>query len=345
MTATTRVIALADVPDEIAEAVQPVIRMWEVAAISVATDLHKKHAPGSVESLLAEQLVTRSDVTQKLAAARSEAILHQTKFPRRIERQLAVSPTSPTSSVSPTSFKFPPDLKSRLEKLAHSLAAKQPSPSGGSETTYDFVRLNLRSLRCVDETNGFLGSEAGSDEISIGGTLVDSDGNTGKVGPIDLGGNWDDGTVRRFNPGKQLLRYSLKGGRGFPQAVFVTLVLAERDGAGDFQRFVDAATDKIAEQAKASLAAALGAAAGSAGGPLGTLIGLAVGYAVGKIVDKIKAAWADDLFTAVTIELQIPSRQTTFGGSTPTKSRVVNMVFSGPGEYRAHYQWDLIDEQ
>jgi hypothetical protein len=345
MAATTRAITLNDVPNEVALAVQPVIRHWELAALNVASGRAHSFKAGSAEAILDRQLSGRPRLIQAVAATRAHEILTDSRFPSRAREALGKDATDHEAlpDLVSSSFTFPARLVTDLQAIAGQMAAAHPPADEQSQTTFDKVVLGIRSLACIDETNGFLGSEAGGDEISIGGTWVDSDQRTGAINAVNLGSNWDDGDVKRFRPPTDLLGYSLRGGLPFPRAVFVTLVLAERDGAGDFQTFIDAATDKIAEQAKTALAAALGAAVGSAGGPVGTLIGLAVGYAIGKIVDSIKNSWADDLFTPVTVELQLPSRQTMFR-SGKKESLTVPILFTGPGEYRAHYQWRLIDK-
>jgi hypothetical protein len=129
--------------------------------------------------------------------------------------------------------------------------------------TWDKISLQFIRIACIDETNGWFDTEKGSDEISVGGAVLDSDGNTSAVAPVDLGGSWDDRDVRDLVPARSITGYSMRGGRTFPRTLFVTLVLVERDGSG-MQDIIDKVVAKIAEEAKTSLAALLGGLVGGA---------------------------------------------------------------------------------
>jgi hypothetical protein len=193
---------------------------------------------------------------------------------------------------------------------------------------------------CVDETDGFLGSEVGEDEISIGGAALDATVNVGTIGPLDLGDFNDWGPLRQkdYNPPTTLFTFDLTQTAAFPASYFTTLVLAEID-QGNFGETVKEIIAKVKEQAIEYLSALIGAQLGTAAGPLGALVGAIVGYLVGKIVSKIISIWEDDPFEVRTLEVHLPSAHATFDGSLVQPSQVVR--FTGPGHYAMRYQWRL----
>ncbi|MCW6004312.1 hypothetical protein K1W54_06915, partial [Micromonospora sp. CPCC 205371] len=208
-----------------------------------------------------------------------------------------------------------------------------PAPAAAAPIVWDRLRLQFTRVACIDETNGWFGTETGSDEISIGGAILDTDGNTNKIAPVDLGGSWDDGDVRVLNPPTSITAYSMRGGKTFPRAIFVTLILVERDGNG-MQEIISGLVEMIAENAKTILTALLGS-----DGPIGVLTGIAVGYAIDKIVAKIRSLWDDVTFLPRTLQGNIPSRQAMFAGQRT--SEPARVLFVGPGEYACHFQWQL----
>ena len=103
------------------------------------------------------------------------------------------------------------------------------------------LELRIHKVRCDDETNGFLGSEAGSDEIDLGGTTVDESGDTHKVSPFRVASFGDDGDQKVFSPPRRFTFFNLTEGTAFPKGYVATLVLAEIDSGGfnDFLRQAD----------------------------------------------------------------------------------------------------------
>jgi hypothetical protein len=338
----------SQVPEELAKALQPIVLRWQTAALKVASG-HGSPASGAWTDGSAEELLDRAfgklaPPVRTRAASRADTALSSARLPVRGQRVLGVdvrAVSTVPASAPPAPLR--PDELQRLLSFASSLAPQDGAVAGphkaGEAVTWDKISLQFVRVACLDETNGFLGTEKGSDEISIGGAALDSDGNTSAIAPIDLGGQWDDDDVRDLVPATSVTGYSMRGGRTFPRALFVTLVLVERDGSG-MQDIIDKIVAKVAEEAKTSLTALLAAAAGgAAGGPVGALIGLAVGYAIDRIVDKITRAWEDDVFIPQTVRADIPSRQAMFAGRRTSPSAVVR--FRGPGEYACRYQWHL----
>jgi tetrahydromethanopterin S-methyltransferase subunit G len=231
--------------------------------------------------------------------------------------------------------------KEQLTRLATArLASLGGMPQGvvGAPGSLKSLRLEMLRMVCVDETNGFLGNEWGSDEIALGGVTLDETAKVGKVGPFDLG-EFDDNTRKDYlSAPKVLFTFDLSKAKTFPNSFFVTLVLVEED-FGDFSETVNDIIHKLEGETAEYLAALIGSEVGTAGGPLGTLVGLFVGWAVGKIVNSLISAWKDDPFTPQTIEVIIPSADANFGGDLTKPSEVIH--FTGPGQYAMRYRWAL----
>ena len=130
------------------------------------------------------------------------------------------------------------------------------------------LELRIHKVRCDDETNGFLGSEAGSDEIDLGGTTVDESGDTHKVSPFRVASFGSDGDQKVFSPPRRFTFFNLTEGTDFPKGYVATLVLAEIDSGG-FNDFLKKLMEKVRERVIAYLTAAIGGAIGASGGPIG----------------------------------------------------------------------------
>jgi hypothetical protein len=203
----------------------------------------------------------------------------------------------------------------------------------GAPLPFKTLSLDLFRLVCIDETNGFLGSEAGNDEIELSGVAFDETADIGKLAVIDCG-NFNDGTRRDFSPTKRLFTFNLTEGTTFPKSYFVTLLLVEAD-QGNLSDTVNSLIDKLKLEVSAALTALI---SGATRVPPWLLV-LSVNWLVSKIFNKIIAIWEDDPFTPRTIELTLPDASATFAEGATLLSRVVN--FGGPGDYAMRYNWTL----
>ncbi len=202
------------------------------------------------------------------------------------------------------------------------------------------LELRIHKVRCDDETNGFLGSESGSDEIDLGGTTVDESGDTKKVTPFRVASFGEDGDQKVFTPARRFTFFNLAEGTDFPKGYVVTLVLAEIDSGG-FNDFIGKLLEKVKERVIAYLTAAFGAMVGASGGPVGVVIGLAVGFVVGKVFELISNIWKDDVFTPVSVRTSIPSLTARWtGGRTDSPERTVTFKGHG-GQYTVTYDWRM----
>lgn len=228
----------------------------------------------------------------------------------------------------------PASLTFSASELAK-LTRQQETVSAFASATTNKLELRIHKVKCVDETNGLFGSEAGDDEIDLGGTTVDETGDVKKVSTFRVSSSFDDGEQKLYSPPKRFTFFSLLEGNAFPKSYFVTLVLSESDN-GDLPDFMNKLLDLVKEKVKTALIAA-----GSFEGPLGAIIGAAVGYIVNRIFDFIKSIWGDDVFQPVTVSVNIPSLTARWaGGKTDSPERTITYSGFG-GKYELTYDWQL----
>lgn len=196
ITRTVRVDVLD--PDLIKLAV-PIAKRWEAAAVRVAAShvdsaIRLSTAADSPESILAAHFraITRArpDAAQR-AGQRATAALKPPATQRRLAETTAPAPT-------------PDELLSLVDRQYAALGITRSTPATAFSQRRS-INVELRRVRCIDETN-FLGSERGQDEIWMSGLTIDESARTGKIRPFKVG-DFDDGTVKNFAPGRHLVTY------------------------------------------------------------------------------------------------------------------------------------------
>lgn len=236
-----------------------------------------------------------------------------------------LGPAIPTSAAVPTVF----------------LPGTFPLP----ETLYSVPTLELRlhSLRCVDETGypWWFGSEPGEDEMDLGGTQIDAVGTTTAISKFRAGSSFDDGDVVTWNPPKPFAKFNLTKGTDWPKSYFVVFALAEIDEGG-FPEFLDELVKKVAAEVKKHLGALIGSIIGSSGGLIGLLIGLVVGYAVDRIVEWLISVWEDDVFTPITVSVELASSRARWSNGSYISPEIVSRFTGHDGEYHLAFEWRLI---
>jgi len=199
------------------------------------------------------------------------------------------------------------------------------------------LEFRLHKVTCVDEMDGFLGSEAGSDDIALTGLTIDAEAKTGQIPGFKVG-VFDDGKVKPFNPPRRLALFDLKRGAAFPKGYAVTLMLVEKDH-GNMAKAVEKLEGKVKGQITTALAAAVGASVGTAGGPIGMAIGAAAGVAVNKAFGEIKGLFGDEVFDPKTVDQVIGSLDQKFPGDAVKKE----LVIKGHGAtYKLLCDWHLL---
>ncbi|HYZ87349.1 MAG TPA: tachylectin-related carbohydrate-binding protein, partial [Bryobacteraceae bacterium] len=255
-----------------------------------------------------------------------------------------VDPTkSVTIDAQAQALPFPPELElpgDYLTALSNPQSQVPSHPVLLSQQATDKLELRIHKVKCLDETNGFLGSEAGADEIDLGGTTVDESGDTEKVDAFRVRSDFEDGVEQIYSPPKQFASFDLKEGTEFPKSYFVTLVLAEIDNGG-LPDFLNDLLNWVKGKVEAALGAALGAAIGATGGPVGAIIGTAVGAVTGWVVGLLKSIWEDDIFAPATVSVEIPALSARWSGDeTASPESVVTFEGHG-GKYQLTFDWRM----
>lgn len=206
------------------------------------------------------------------------------------------------------------------------------------------LRFNVHSVKCVDETNP---EWPGSDEIAMGGVALDDAKKESIISEIFVGGDFDDGDVKSYNPAKTIKQFALTSAGTFPKSFAVFLALSEKDGGG-FASFIkdlyDAIKDKL-QLVFTAVGGAIGTAVGAAiggtvGGPIGIVVGAAVGFILGALVEWIVGLIQDDTFAPQVAIAEFGSINATFNGSANSPIQTLNYIDHG-GHYQLRYSWQI----
>lgn len=334
-----------------------VAREAQLAIEKVAAN-HKQKAtfpiatnPKSIEQILSSRFQVLPSVTKDIAATKA---LHNINVPAAVRTarfgDLAKVDLTKATSVDeqsqalpfPAALKFPASHLKTLTNLHGQVMVQNPITNGGMtpQQTTDKLELRIHRVKCLDETDGFLGSEAGDDEIDLGGSTVDESGDTKKVSAFRVGSDFDDGEQKTYSPVKRFTWFNMNEGTAFPKSYFVTLVMAEAD-MGGLPDFLNQLLTWVKSKVTAALAAAIGGAIGASGGPIGAIIGAAVGAVVGLVFDLFKSIWEDDIFKPATVSVNIPSLNARWpGGKTDSPEGVITYTGHG-GKYQLTYDWRM----
>ncbi len=224
----------------------------------------------------------------------------------------------------------------------------------GIQQTKDVLQLRIRKVTCIDETDAFLGSEAGEDEIYLGGTTLDNRAEVLKVDAFKVGDfDEDDNPVVVFSPPRVFAQFDLRkeitmdlAASSWPKVYAGTFLLAEVDEGGlpdELQKLYEAVKGEVISYLTTVLGVSIGSLIGTAAFPglgtvIGALVGAAVGWAVGKVWELFKSWWEDDLFTPCSVTCTIGSFDSTFSGQSFCPPRSFDRVGHG-GEYQVEYDW------
>lgn len=210
------------------------------------------------------------------------------------------------------------------------------------QSVLDKLCLEIRRVRCDDETNP---EWWGSDEIAIGGTSVDEDGDTKKIPESYVGGGFDDGDSRYYNPYKNFHWFGVTEGKSWPKRYTITMLLAEQDNGGFgsiLNELYKRVKDKVAEVIKGVVGSFLEQYLGSW---IANAIADAVVWVVDKLFGWIISAFSDDVFPPATLTMNhaaLGARWSRNGVWGYTDSGWMDAVFSGHGgRYRVQYRWRL----
>jgi hypothetical protein len=297
--------------------------------------------PSSLEQIFARRLATRPAAAQSRAVAHAKRALASTGRVRaRLLGDLAALDLRSADSVADRASHaaiaaaLSDDERAATVRLARPAPpAPPPAPPGPGAK---LLSVRLRAVVCADETDGFLGSEAGHDEIALGGVSVDETGDSKKVSAFTVGTNFDDGDVKVYNPPKEFCSFSITEGQHWPKPYVVTFYLAELDNGG-FPGFLK----EVLDQVKTYLLTFVGSAIGTALGPLGNVIGAAVGLILDLFINWLIAIWEDDIFPPITVYANISSPHHKFASGTQTSGVKKYWTKAHGGKYWLHFDWHL----
>ena len=336
-------------PDLVAIAL-PIYRQWEAAALRVAANHRAPQmfalptSGDSPEAILAERFHVLVKARPEVANAVSTVAMERLSSPgthRRLSRVVNLDFASNRSVVDlAMAGAAPPVTPEGLLRLVdrHYAQIGMQRTSRGAPSPVGKVRLELLRVVCVDETDGFLGSEAGDDEIHLFGETVDESGNTDRFKPFKVG-DFSDNDREDFEPPKRLFTWDVGGGNNYPKHYFAEMFLVEKD-----QGTLDANAEKIfrafADAVKVKVAELLVKGGTTIGGPLGAAAGALAGWLVawlmGKLVNFLIKAWNDDIFVPRQLEFVIPDAT----AQLVEQSKVIHIT--GPGEYALRYRWSVM---
>lgn len=232
---------------------------------------------------------------------------------------------------------------------------RDPFEVGGANEDFeaqavtDKVRIWVRSVKCIDETNP---EWPGDDEIALAGISIDEDGDIKKIGEQKVGNGFRDGRLKTLNWNYHW--FSLSERPYWPKKFGVTFVLAEKDNGG-LSKFIQDLWSKIKEQVQIVISAAA-AAAGVAigvflglpdiGGIIGSILGSVVNWVINNLVNWLANIFKDDIFRPKTAWINIPSMSARWyypnGKYGSTLHPVQSFRFTGHGgQYDLMYQWEL----
>ncbi len=300
-------------------------RLGEVARSLVASrpQREREHARMQARSLLAAPEVVRQRHFGRLAGLQTAAYRSQ-------------------------GFEAAPKLSINADALKAAFArsgAVLRNASGGSNpdvlagAQYKTMKLFVRRVRCIDETDG----EWGSDEIALGGTVTDALGKTSLVSQFLVHDDFDKGEVKNYGFSKVFCSWALQtGAAGFPYVYSAVIAMAEKDGGGFgkiLQELWDIVDDKVKAAVGAAIGSAIGAAIGSAIPGLGTLIGAVFGLLIGWIISLFDNP--DDMIgTRVTMMTLGAATKSYYDWAKLTSAEgwTHTLTFRGDG---GHYKVDL----
>ncbi len=211
------------------------------------------------------------------------------------------------------------------------LPAPNPPPNP-TEPYADKLELRILKVRCANETN-----ELGKDEIAMGGSSINAVGNTRLIGELKVG-SFKKGATKTYSPAKVFDTFILTlGGNDYPKSCFGLLSLAEKDHGG-FKKFLDFVWTKVKEDVEKAVLAAAASIGTIVGGLLGAIIAATAAYVVMALVEWMIGMFGDDIFTPVTVSVQIPSKNPRFSTGLVSPQDVAVFKAHG-GRYEVTYDW------
>jgi len=332
---------------QLAAIAKRILRKAELAAEKIAAN-HAEPAryplataSDGIEAILAPRFKTLPTLQKKQAGERALARLTQpsrvraTRFSELmkvdLQSQIAID-LQAAKLLKPISF----DAAAKTALMAE--VKKAPLAAPPPPTAYNRVALRIRSVRCEDETNGAFGLEAGDDEISMGGTVIDESGDTNKVAAFMVRDDFDDNEQKTYNPPRTFASFSItEGGNHYPKSYFATVVLSEVDNGG-FPSFLNQLTGYIRNEVKTAIQQGLSPEIGP---ELAAIVAEAVAWVLNALFNLLASIWGDDQFAPAQLRCNISNPDNNFQSGTATSSERWIRYKGHGGQYLVKYDWHL----
>jgi hypothetical protein len=192
----------------------------------------------------------------------------------------------------------PADVKAVLKLPPGTSVAEpesKPKLAGLAEYQKDFkaglafkkMKLFITSVKCIEETD-----ELGSDTIAMGGSAVDTVGDTHIVGDFEVHDDFDSGDKKDLGFTRTFFTWDIATKpEGFPYVYGALIVMAEKDDGG-FYKMLKELWNIVSADVTIAIGAAVGIGIGAAVSgvfaPLGAVIGAAIGAIIGWLVSIIE---------------------------------------------------------
>ena len=200
-----------------------------------------------------------------------------------------------------------------LIKANNSINFNAPKTIPFSGSASGQLEVNVRKVKLIDETDGFLGSELGEDEIYLGALFVNAENQASKINPFHVADFDEDGRkTKNYDPAKLLKNFVVAANKN-NQTFHATFVLFEKDGRGMYN-ILSIALDELAKLLKEYTSG----------------VSLIAKKAIDKIVDFFAG---DDVFPSFTHSQTINANTNSF-----TKNYWFWTRAHG-GKYNVYFQW------
>ena len=223
-----------------------------------------------------------------------------------------------------------------FEKVKLSGKAKPKLNLKGWKEAFDiaegakFKKLGLfiKEVHCIEETDEF----NSSDEINIGGTKIEPNGDTHMIDQFVVSDDFDEGEKVGFGGGRLFAEWNLvDGGNDFPKPYPLIMAMAEKDDGG-FYKFLKELWNLIDEKVTAAIAGAIGAAIGAL---IGNVIGAIVGFIVGAFI-----GWLISLFDNQDDILGVKPLTLWLGAATRSYYEAVGLLKNPPNLFNIDFTGD-----
>lgn len=321
---------------------------------------------------LAELLITRDPVSQRPRPARDQALIRRLLRAADGKASMIKRAKLAEHFLELWEITAKDDRKTataKLDALVGEFTPLAPGALSGNGTgtgspSHQNLDFMVERLYCADPTNG----EPGKDEIAFTGiALTAEEAAGGPLGQaqstrlVEAGDGFDTQVVRNFSPPESLWRWDLNG-QPASTVYSMTVILAERDGAGGLESIRNDVRDAlrlqmaefttnlfIAMTAGGYAGTLVGGIIGTAFPVIGTLIGMLLGLLTGATIGAIVALFIhlgrnyDDIFDPALYAVQLDPAALSgppFYGNDRTAAATTRIAGDG-GFYDITTYWQL----